>query len=208
MQGRELVVAVQGFGPFATFRDNPSQQLVEDLLKNPPWTGVTLTGTVLTVSQRGVATIPQLLREWQPDVWVGVGLAAGRARVCIERLAVNLSHYEQPDEDGAVVHDAEVVPGGPVAYRSTLPDRAIAATWAAADVPGQLSYSAGTFLCNHAFYLARHGAEELGRPTRVGFVHVPATVGTGRHSDPALPYGVVRQALVLAIEETLASLPA
>ena len=208
MQARELVVALQGFGPFATFRENPSQQIVEDLLKNPPWTGLRLVGKVLPVTQAGVGEIPALVRNWEPDVWIGVGLAAGRARVSVERIAVNLSHYEQPDEDGAVVHDAEVVEGGPAAYRSSLPDRTIAAAWAAADIPGQVSYSAGTFLCNQAFYLARHTVDATGRDVRTGFVHIPATVGMGRRTDPALPYGVVRQAVILAVEETVRAIHA
>ena len=42
---------------------------------------------------------------------------------------------------------------------------------AAEGLPVEISLSAGAYLCNAAFYLARHALEERGTPC--GFLHLP-----------------------------------
>ena len=54
-----------------------------------------------------------------------LGLAGGRMRVALERAALNVMDYSEPDNRGDVVRGAPCVPGGPAAYWSTLPLPAI-----------------------------------------------------------------------------------
>jgi pyroglutamyl-peptidase len=56
-----------------------------------------------------------------------------------------------------------------------LPVAEILAAWRGAEIPGFLSLSAGSYLCNYSFYLASHTAAERGLGCRVGFIHVPLT---------------------------------
>ena len=54
---------------------------------------------------------------------VHLGLAGGRARVSLERVAVNVMDYSRPDAHGQLLRDVACVEGGPAAYLSTLPLR-------------------------------------------------------------------------------------
>src|SRR4030095_16680010 len=83
---------------------------------------VDIVGQVLPVHHADVARrITAALAETRPSAVVHLGLAAGRARVALERVAVNVMDYELPDNAGYRASGEPCVPGGPAAYFSTLP---------------------------------------------------------------------------------------
>ncbi len=169
-----MTVLVQGFGPFGARTENPSRQLVRALAARRP----ELVCEVIDTSLRAAsAAVPQLIDRHRPDIWIGVGLAAGRAALGVEAVAVNLADWsaETADVDGASAVRQPIVPAGPDAYLTTLPVTEILAAWRAGGLPGFLSLSAGSYLCNYCFYLASHAAAEAGLTCRVGFIHVPLT---------------------------------
>lgn len=190
-------VVLQGFGPFGRFQVNPSERLVRDLAEAPP-PGVDVVPLVLRTADAEVAKVPDFMAACAPDVWIGVGLAGGRHAVAVERVAINVADYGIGDVDGVDRRDDPIIPDGPVGYWSTLPVARIVAAWRAADIPGYVSNSAGTYLCNRSFYVARHAAERLGVP-RTGFIHVPAMVEQVRGGEAAWPYALLRQALAIAV---------
>jgi pyroglutamyl-peptidase len=201
------VVVLQGFGVFGNHQVNPSERLVHDLLLTYPRERAAITGRVLTTSASALHEIPELIEAHRPDVYLGVGLAYGRAAVAVERVALNLADYRIPDEAGSTLTEEAIAVDGPVAYWSTLPVNAIQARWKEADLPGYISNTAGTFLCNHSFYLAAHTVAVMQLHTRVGFIHVPALVEQVRSgSEPALPYQVLRAALVTALDTVTSEL--
>ncbi|MBQ3267987.1 MAG: hypothetical protein IJH08_08735, partial [Atopobiaceae bacterium] len=68
--------------------------------------------------------------------------------------------------------DEPVIPGGEGALFSTLPVRAMAAAIHDAGLPGEVSYSAGAYVCNDLMYLMLHRLADANVPC--GFIHVPA----------------------------------
>lgn len=168
-----MVTLVQGFGPFGGLPANPSELLVRDLAGRHDPDTVT---AVLPVSLREVAeAVPRLMATHRPRVWLGVGLAAGRTALSVETVAVNLADWSESeaDRDGATVRRAPVAPSGPAAHLTTLPVERILGSWRKAGVPGYLSRTAGSYLCNLSFYTAAQAASDLGLDCMVGFVHVP-----------------------------------
>ena len=166
-----MLALVQGFGPFGDWDANPSELLVRNLAERNDSDTVT---AVLPVSQRQVAmAVPRLIANHRPSVWLGVGLAAGRTALSLEAVAVNLADWLEADCDGATASRAPVVPSGPAAYLTTLPVERILSGWREAGVPGYLSRTAGSYLCNFSFYLAAQAVSDLGLECMVGFVHVP-----------------------------------
>ena len=119
--------------------------------------------------------LDEALAELRPRLVVGLGLAGGRAEWTPERVAINLDDARIPDNAGRQPIDLPVVPDGPDAYFSTLPLKAIVHALRAANLPASVSYTAGTFVCNHVFYALMHRLAT--RPelagVRGGFVHVP-----------------------------------
>jgi pyroglutamyl-peptidase len=168
-----MFAVIQGFGPFGGLAANPSELLVRALAER---CGPDIRTEVLPVSlDRAAAEVPKLMEQWRPQLWLGVGLAAGRTALSIEAVAVNLADWpqSQADADGVSVARAPIAEGGPAAHLTTLPAEAILAAWRDAGIPGYLSQTAGSYLCNFSFYAAAQAARELGLPCMVGFLHVP-----------------------------------
>jgi pyroglutamyl-peptidase len=164
---------VQGFGPFGDFAVNPSELLVRSLAERGDDDLVT---EVLPVSMQRVGeAVPELMAKHRPDVYLGVGLAAGRTALSIEAVAVNLASWPQAhaDADGVSVTRQPVAADGAAAYLTTLPVERILAAWREAGIPGYLSQSAGSYLCNLSFYCAARAARDLDIDCQVGFLHVP-----------------------------------
>jgi pyroglutamyl-peptidase len=175
-----VVTVIHGFGPFGDFPVNPTELLVRSLgqaeREHEDGAGSDLVTTVLPVSKDRVpGMITELMSQHRPDLWLGMGLAAGRTALSIEAVAVNLMHWpaSQADADGQSADRRPVAEDGPDAYLTTVPVEDILRAWREHGIPGYLSHSAGSYLCNMSFYLAAKAASELGLPTMVGFLHVP-----------------------------------
>jgi pyroglutamyl-peptidase len=200
-----LTILLTGFEPFDGAAENPSRRAVLALAAAAPPAGTRVVVEILPV--RYAATGEALcaaVAAHRPDVLIATGLAAGRAEISVERVAINVDDARIADNDGARRIDTPVVAGGPAAYFATVPIKAVAAAIRAAGVPAQVSQTAGTFLCNHVFYRACHLAATESPAMRVGFLHVPslpeqAAEHPGR---PSMTLGCIVTALRAAIEAT------
>src|SRR6185436_13314944 len=135
-----------------------------------------------------------------------LGEAGGRYRVNPERVAVNIDDFRIPDNAGNKPSDEPVVEGGPAAYFSTLPIRAITERLIEARIPAAISNSAGTFLCNRLFYSVMYAIASEGRATKAGFIHLPylheQTIPK-QVDQPGLSLESIVEAVRLAIEVSL-----
>ncbi|HAI86122.1 MAG TPA: hypothetical protein DCL63_03930 [Firmicutes bacterium] len=69
--------------------------------------------------------------------------------------------------------DSPIDPAGPVAYWASIPVREVVEAVRHKGIPAAVSYSAGTFVCNHVFYSTCHFVAARGLQVKVGFIHVP-----------------------------------
>ena len=105
-----------------------------------------------------------------------MGEYGGRAAITVERIAQNLNdstRYQLSDNHGRSLQDQPTVPGGPVAYRSTLPLRAMVKAMREAGVPAYISDAPGTFCCNHLMYGILHHISTSNLGIRAGWIHLP-----------------------------------
>ncbi len=168
------MILVTGFEPFGGSTINPSAELLPHLAAAPP-PGVILQTLLLPVEFAAApARLTAVLHDLRPSWCLMLGEARSRTAISIERVGVNLADYRIPDNAGAQPVDQAVVPDGPDAYFATLPVRALLAAVTNADVPGELSLSAGGYVCNTLLYSALHYCATAHLPTRCGFVHLPA----------------------------------
>ena len=116
--------------------------------------------------------LAEALERFRPELVLCAGQAGGRARISLERVAINCDDARIPDNAGNQPVDEPVVQGGPAAYFTSLPVKAALAALTAEQIPAEVSQSAGTYVCNHVFYALMH-ALRLRPGTRGGFVHVP-----------------------------------
>ena len=147
---------------------------------------------------RAGAVLVRAIERADPQIVLCVGEAGERRQLNVERVAVNLQDARLADNDGAQPVDTPVAGNGPAAYFATLPVRAIYDALVAAQLPATLSSSAGTFVCNHAFYALMHHAAQSRAQWRGGFLHVPAW----RENDDAPPMTLedIVRGITVAIE--------
>lgn len=168
------LVLITGFDPFGGAATNPSFLAVEQLKaswRGPASLHVARLPTVFAESAERLRAMIALL---QPDIVIAVGVAEGRAAMTPEVIAINRIDARIPDNAGAQPRDVPVVEGAPDGLFSTLPVKSVVAAMRAAEVPAELSYSAGTFVCNAAFYCLMHALSSARKPAIGGFIHVPA----------------------------------
>lgn len=163
-------ILVTGFEPFHSFRRNPSGELARHL-DGTMVGGMPVVGRVLPVAARELpGVLASLVDDVRPAIVLALGLSR-RAVLSMERVAINVLDFRLPDSGGLQPRDAPIVADGPAAYLATLPVRHTVETWRRHGVPGEVSYTAGTFCCNQAMYLLLRLAAGAGR--LAGFVHVP-----------------------------------
>ena len=138
---------------------------------------------------------------------VHLGLAGGRARVSLERVAVNLMDYSRPDAHGQVLRDVACVADGPAAYFSTLPLREMLAALTAEGIPAAISNTAGTYLCNDVSYTTLHALARRGLTIPAGFVHLPflpSMVAAHGLEEPSMDLPVMVRAIEIALPPVVA----
>jgi len=147
-------ILLAGFGPWGKVRRNPSGKAAR-----------ALGGHVLPIPfDRAGREIVRLIRETRPGAIVLLGLAAGRRKISLEAVAMNVDHCE----DRPWRRWRRRIMKGPITRGTRLPIDRIWWRLRAAGFPAAVSYGAGTFTCNHVFYVA------LARSSvPCGFIHVP-----------------------------------
>ena len=197
---------VTGFEPFGGDAINPSGDVARTLhrrkIGGAPVIGLVLPcrfGASLDALRSAIAT-------HRPQLVLALGLAAGRAELSLERVAINLDDARIADNASAQPVDTPVVPGAPAALFTTLPIKAMVAAMCDAGHPAGLSLSAGSFVCNHVFYGLLHALRRR-RGVRGGIMHLPCLpepVSPGSDT-PALPLHTMVDGVVVALETALAT---
>ena len=170
------------FGPFPGVPVNPTVALAEGAVRalNTARPDLRVVARELPVSYDGSSTaLRTALQDVQPDALISLGVAVGRDVVSLEQVAINLDSAGIEDNDGDRRCDEPIVPDGREAYFSSLPVRASFERLHAAGEPVEISYTAGTYVCNHVFYEGQRISRELGLSIPAGFVHVPAICADG-----------------------------
>lgn len=187
---------ITGFDPFGGESINPAWEAVR-LLPNVIRDFELVKLEIPTVFGAAAQVVIDKAEEIHPDAIISVGQAGGRAAVTPEMVGINLRYASIPDNMGALPCDIPIAEGDPAAYFSTLPVRAMAKAICDAGLPGAVSYSAGSFVCNDVLYSLLHRFDET--EVRAGFIHVPF-LPEQTADKPSLPLEQTAAALRAAIE--------
>lgn len=200
-------VLLTGFEPFGGERINPSAEIVR-ALDGEIVNGHRIVTAILPVAF--ASTLPMLealLETHRPALVLATGQAGGRSELSIERVAANLIDARIADIDGAQPIDEPVVADAPAAYFSTLPVKAMLARLRALGIPVALSQSAGSYVCNQAFFALAHLVATRYRSTRAGFVHVPwlPEQAARQHGQPSMALETMIEGVRAALECAVAT---
>ena len=195
-------ILLTGFEPFGGDAINPSEELLRGF-EGRTIAGHRVATALLPVTFRdSVEALVREIETHRPAFVPGVGQAGGRARVSVERVAINLIDARIPDNAGAQPVDVPVIPGAPGAYFPTLPVKVMLRAMQEAGVPAELSLSAGTYVCNAVFFALAHLAATRWPALRTGFVHVPwLPAQAAAHANaPSMDLATMQAGLHAALE--------
>lgn len=196
-----MKILLTGFEPFHDHSLNPSQLLVNSLPDR--YHNTSLIKGILPVHHvQGPQTMLGLLNEHQPDAVLSYGLAVNRAKISLERVAINLMDFSIPDNAGETIQNQPIDLNGPTAYFSTLPLEKLSTHLNAAGIPTEISLSAGAYLCNQVFYTLMHWIGFQNKSLTAGFIHLPALpeqAAKSQISMPSLPLDLMISAAQLII---------
>ena len=179
-------VLLTGFDAFGSDAINPSWLVAQALHGQTLQSHRVVAAQLPTEFGASRKRLAALLRQHQPALVLCLGLAGGRANLSLERIAINVQDARIADNIGAQPIDLPVIKSGPAAYFSTLPLKAMLQALTAANIPAEVSQTAGTFVCNHVFYALMHTLKKQ-RGTvkaRGGFIHVPYLPSQGSPNMP------------------------
>ncbi len=197
------ILILAGFEPFRGERINPSWEIARRL-DGEVIGGLRIKSVRVPVGcAKAARRITGAIVRYRPRALIGLGEAGGRPTISLERIAINLA-----DERGRLAKSGDpgftpVVRGGPDAYFSRLPLRAIIRELDRKDIPASVSLTAGAYACNALMYAALHSLRrEPGVP--VGFIHLPYEARQARwHRNlPSMALATMETAVRIAIAAT------
>ncbi len=197
-------VLVTAFEPYDNWPENSSWLTLVELTKSLPETpAITTRLYPVDFAEMRQRLSKDLAANF--DYALHLGQAPGTGSVQLEAIGINIggSSEHLPEEYKPLVAE------GPVAYQSTLPLADWATKLRKAGIPSQVSYNAGTFLCNAMLYLSQHFAEQQRLKTQTTFIHLPLETSqtlSSSEDSAAMPVSTLVSAVRLILEE-LATAP-
>lgn len=187
---------ITGFDPFGGESVNPAWEAVRrlpDCVNGFRLTKIQIPTRFATAAE----TVFAAAEADAPDAILCVGQAGGRSAITPERIAINLADARIPDNSGFQPMEQPIEEGAPDGIFATVPVSAMAQAIRDAGIPGQVSLSAGAFVCNDTLYrLLRRFA---GTQTRVGFIHVPCLPEQAKEGVPSMALEQIIRGLTAAI---------
>ncbi len=196
-----MKVLITGFDPFGGETINPAYEAVKRLPDQIDGHDI-IKLEVPTVFNASVEAVQQAIDAHAPDIVICVGQSGGKSAITPEVVAINLEEARIPDNAGNQPSGKKIAEDGDTAYFATLPVKAMVKAMLEAGIPAQLSYSAGTYVCNHLFYGVMHHIASNKLDIRGGFIHIPYMFEQvlDKAGTAAMPLDMMTKALLITIE--------
>ena len=196
-----MKILVTGFDPFGGEPINPAIESVKRLPDNIAGAEI-IKLEIPTVRKKSLEKIEKAINEHNPDVILSIGQAGGRFDISIERVGINLDDFRIPDNEGNQTIDEPIFPDGENAYFVKLPVKAMVQNVQKNNIPASVSYTAGTFVCNHVLYGVLYLIEKKYNGKKSGFIHIPFLPEqvVDKRNTPSMELSTIVKGLTAAIE--------
>ena len=196
-----MKILVTGFDPFGGEPINPAIESVKRLPDNIAGAEI-IKLEIPTVRKKSLEKIEKAINEHNPDVILSIGQAGGRFDISIERIGINLDDFRIPDNEGNQIIDEPIFPDGENSYFVKLPVKAMVQNVQKNNIPASVSYTAGTFVCNHVLYGVLYLIEKKYKGKKSGFIHIPFLPQQviDKRNMPSMELNTIVKGLTAAIE--------
>lgn len=146
-------VLVYGFGPYRNFQSNITESILRKLPRSHRL------HRIIFPVEFNKSQFLDSIRQYKPNVVLGLGQCSRGRRLRIEVQAVNRRRHHKGEKA------RPIVPGGALRLRTNLRfDLGRRA---------RLSQNAGDYVCNYSMYVVLDFLKRSRAPIRFGFIHVP-----------------------------------
>jgi pyroglutamyl-peptidase len=169
-------ILVTGFRPFPGAPYNPTEKLVERLLRlrRPALDNVERIGHVFPVTYSAVdRELPVLIARHRPDALLMFGLASRTPFIRIETRARNTVTQIWPDANHSRVLSRTIVKNTESTRRFGPHTLRLLCAAQSTGVDARPSLNAGYYLCNYLSWRAIEATRNNGSPRLAAFIHVP-----------------------------------
>lgn len=196
-----MKILVTGFDPFGGEPINPAIESVKKLPDNIAGAEI-IKLEIPTVRKKSLEKIEKAINEHNPDVILSIGQAGGRFDISIERVGINLDDFRIPDNEGNQIIDEPIFLDGENSYFVKLPVKAMVQNVQKNNIPASVSYTAGTFVCNHVLYGVLYLIEKKYKGKKSGFIHIPFLPQqvVDKRNTPSMELNTIVKGLTAAIE--------
>ena len=196
-----MKILVTGFDPFGGEPINPAIESVKRLPDNIAGAEI-IKLEIPTVRKKSLEKIEKAINEHNPDVILSIGQAGGRFDISIERIGINLDDFRIPDNEGNQIIDEPIFLDGENSYFVKLPVKAMVQNVQKNNIPASVSYTAGTFVCNHVLYGVLYLIEKKYKGKKSGFIHIPFLPQqvVDKRNTPSMELNTIVKGLTAAIE--------
>ena len=120
----------------------------------------------------------------------------------ISYVGINLDDFRIPDNEGNQTIDEPIFPDGENAYFVDLPVKAMVKNIQKNKIPASVSYTAGTFICNHVLYGTLYLINKKYKNKKSGFIHIPFLPEQviNKKNTPSMELNTIVKGLIAAIE--------
>lgn len=178
---KSMKILLTGFEPWGKHRRNPSGEAVKILGKK-----LGIECLVLPTKYREAERqLIKAVNKIKPQMLIMTGLATTRKKISLEVIALNVDHAEEKDNAGEK-RWRKIISKGPCVLATMLPIDKLYSKLKKAKIPVTISYQAGTYVCNHVYYIVLSKFPHI----KSIFVHVPQK-----------PMNMIVKALLLLIRE-------
>ncbi|MCC9607640.1 hypothetical protein LOC68_11725 [Blastopirellula sp. JC732] len=166
-------ILVTGFEPFGELATNCTELALRELTLADLAPDFEVEQIILPVDYAAAgAQLADLYREKSYAATLHFGQSGKARQAEFEMFAINWKHV-------GAAEPGPLDQAGPHAFRTGLDHPSWLDAMRAADVQGELSFHAGTYLCNAVYYWSLQQSEQIGNPGHALFVHVPLAAEQG-----------------------------
>ncbi|MFZ3230346.1 MAG: pyroglutamyl-peptidase I [Pseudobdellovibrio sp.] len=161
-----MKILISGFKPFLGEKINPSGKLALELQEKFP----EVISVILPVEfKTSFYILEREIRNIEPDFVIMLGQSAGREKICFEKIGLNWIETLNADEGGAIPVTGLIEKNEPLAIMSKFPFEEHLKNLKNKKLPVEVSFSAGTFVCNELYFKTLNEFKTL----KAVFIHVP-----------------------------------
>ncbi|MEK6908924.1 MAG: hypothetical protein AABX23_02645 [Nanoarchaeota archaeon] len=197
-----MKILVYAFKKFDKLNTNPSAEvgkIIYDSLKGK--NGINIRLEIFSVDYGFERNLEKVILEFEPYFILGLG-ASKRNKITVESIALNVIHEPRGDEKGKIFTNKKIISGAD-AIKTKFNCEMLVNHLKKLDIPCDLSFFAGTYICNNAYFRCLKLVSDKNLNSKTVFVHVPLSpkeVNTLGIDAPSFPPTLIGNALADFLE--------